>query len=241
MNIRINQINLDRDDERVAFCGYEQYTRFTGREEIKSDIYDRVFSGEVNCRDLEDVYCKFNNDFPEGYKGRSLSVSDVVEVFDSETVEPGAYYCDSVGFKRVDFDPEEVREAKDKTMTVVLCEPGKLARIAEIGTSLEDKQGVVGGTIQAIYPYDEPVCLVCDDNGKVNSKPLNRAVYGEDGEMVDIIAGTFFVCDCSGENFAGLSKEQQERFLDEFRYPERFVRVNGNIAAIKYEPDAPER
>lgn len=241
MNIRINQIDLDRDDETVAFCGYEQYTRFTGREDIRSDIYDRVFSGEVNCRDLEDVYCKFNSDYPEGYKGRSLSVSDVVEVLDSEVVDPGCYYCDSVGFKRVDFDPEEVKETKEKTITVVLCEPGKLARTAEIGTSLEDLQGVVGGLIEPFYPYDEPVCIVCDDEGKISGKPLNRAVYGEDGEMLDIIAGTFFVCDCSGERFAGLSKEQQERFLDEFRYPERFVRVNGNIAAIKYKPDAPER
>ena len=241
MNIRINQVNLERDDDRIAFCGYDEYTRLSGMKEIKSGAYDRVFSGEVNCRDLEDVYCKFNNDFPEGYKGRSLSVSDVVEVLDSESVEHGAYYCDSVGFKRVDFDPEEVREVENKTITVVLCEPGKLARTAEIGTSLEDLQGVVGGLIEPFYPYDEPVCIVCDDEGKICGKPLNRAVYGEDGEMLDIIAGTFFVCDCSGESFAGLSKEQQERFLDEFRYPERFVRVNGNIAAIKYKPDAPER
>lgn len=36
-------------------------------------------------------------------------------------------------------------------MRVVLCEPGKLARITEIGTSLPDLQAAVDGYIEAIY------------------------------------------------------------------------------------------
>jgi len=41
-----------------------------------------VYEGEINCSDLEEVYRMFNLNHPEGYHGRSLSVSDVVEVID---------------------------------------------------------------------------------------------------------------------------------------------------------------
>lgn len=124
-----------------------------------------------------------------------------------------------------------------ETMTVILCKPGKLAQKAEIGTTLEDLQDAVGGDIQAIYPYEEEVAVVCDDEGKISGKALNRAIYNEDGEMVDIIAGTFFICDCSGENFGSLSKEQLERYGAQFHYPENFIRINDEIKALKYKPE----
>ena len=67
--------------------------------EIKAELYDKVFDGEVDAGDLEDVYRIFNIDKPDGYTGRSLSVSDVVEVVKSDDVRPCFYYCDSIGFK----------------------------------------------------------------------------------------------------------------------------------------------
>lgn len=238
MNIKIYQINMGRDDNRIAFMGSDEFPRFTGNTEIDSSIYDCVFEGDVNCRNLEEAYRMFNLDHPEDYRGRSMSVSDVVEIIDSDTVEKGFYFCDTVGFKKVEFEPEKAQAMKLKEMiTVILCEPGKLARKAEIGTSLEDLQKVVGGDIQAIYPYSEEVALVCDDEGKINGKGLSRAVYSEDGEMIDIIAGTFFICDCSGENFGSLNEEQLERYEKQFRFPENFIRVNGEIKAIKYIPE----
>ena len=78
---------------------------------------------------------------------------------------------------------------------------------------------------------------VCDDEGKISGKALNRAIYNEDGEMVDIIAGTFFICDCSGENLGSLSKEQLERYGAQFHYPENFIRINDEIKALKYKPE----
>ena len=66
--------------------------------------------------------------------------------------------------------------------------------------------------------------------------PLNRSVRME-GQIVDIIAGTFFICDCSGSNFGSLSLEQQQKYLRMFKYPERFLKINGEIAALKYNPN----
>jgi hypothetical protein len=55
--------------------------------------------------------------------------------------------------------------------------------------------------------------------------------------MLDIIAGTCFICDCRGENFGSLSDEQLSRFSKQFKYPERFFRVNDEIKAIPYKPE----
>lgn len=55
-------------------------------------------------------------------------------------------------------------------------------------------------------------------------------------EMFDIIAGTFFICDCSGENFGSLSEDQLKKYTELFKQPEHFLRINGEIAAIPYTP-----
>ena len=150
MNIAIYQINPDRDENNVAFLNYENLERFQGSAELRSEIYDKVFEGKVDCGTLEEVYQMFNLDHPDGYRGRSLSVSDVVEVVGEE--KSTFHFCDSIGFREVDFDPDMTEPLKEKKIKVVLCEPGKVARVAEIGTELSDLQRVVGGLIE---PYRE--------------------------------------------------------------------------------------
>jgi hypothetical protein len=119
---------------------------------------------------------------------------------------------------------------------VVVLEPGKPARAEEIESSLEAMQELVGGYIEGMYPFEEEVCIVCNEEGKMNGIALNRAIYGESGEIVDIIAGPCFICDSSGENFGSLSAEQLDRYTNKFKYPEQFLRVNGNIEAVPYKP-----
>ena len=132
-----------------------------------------------------------------------------------------------------------MEETKEDKIRVVLVEPGKYAREAEIGTSLSELQEVCDGLIQTFYPFEEMVCIVCNDEGKINGMPLNRAIKDtETGELIDIIAGPFFICDCSTENFASLSQEQMDRFLEQFKNPERFYRIDGEIVAVPYEPKA---
>lgn len=242
MEINIYQINLDRDRDGLAFISHDLVNAKQGSPDIDPQLYDKVFEGEVTADTLEDVYRIFSLEHPEGYAGRSLSVSDIVEVVDSEQVAPGAYYCDSIGFKEVAFDASQIPEnLKPEKITVVMVEPGKLARVEEIGTSLEELQKTVGGWIEAYYPFEEQVCIVCNDEGKINHMDLNRAIRGVDGEIVDIIAGPFFICDCSTDRFGSLSKEQQEKYLNQYRQPEKFYRFGGEIAAIPFEPNKESR
>ena len=236
MEIKIYQINLDRDEEGVAFESMDMLERYQHTKEINPEIYDKVFEGMVEARDLEDVFRIFNIDHPDGYRGRSLSVSDIVETVDKDTGEHCWHYCDKIGFKEVSFDPNKTAELRADKITVVYIEPGKLAKIAEIGTNLEDLQAAVGGCIEAFYPFEEEVCIVCNDEGKFNGMKLNRGIYGEDGKLMDIIAGPFFICDCSGENFGSLSQEQLERYEKLYKKPERFYKQNGEIVAVPYEP-----
>ena len=69
--------------------------------------------------------------------------------------------------------------------------------------------------------------------------PYNRAIkadLGEGEEVVDIIAGTAFICDCSGEDFASLNAEQLKKYAEEFKFPEHFYRTRNGIEAVPYNP-----
>ena len=236
MNIRIYQVNHERDVNNTAFFGYEMLEKLQGKAEINSDIYDCVFAGEVDCNNLEDVYQMFNLNHPQGYKGRSLSVSDIVEVRDSND-KSEFYFCDSVGFISVDFDKDKINTIKENTIRVLMVEPGKKAYEKEIGTSLDDMYAALDcDCIQAVYPYSDLVAIVCDDEGKLKHSKPNRAIYDSHGSVSDIICGKFFVCDCSKPKFKSLPHDMMKKYKKQFLLPERFISVNDEIFAIKYDP-----
>lgn len=122
-----------------------------------------------------------------------------------------------------------------KKIKVVMCEPEQYARVVEIEATLESYQKIVGGYIEAIYPFDENVCLVCNEEGKIDNMRLNRAIR-KDGKLLDFIAGTFFVCDCSEEDFGSLTDEQAKRYMEKFKYPEMLVRQYGQLVAVPFKP-----
>ena len=234
MEIRIYQINSDRDTDCYKFMGMDWVKKHWGEQGVDSEIYDKVYEGTIDGSSLEDVFCTFNFSRPVGFKGHSLSVSDIVEVIQSSETELGFYFCDSIGFQKVEFDTSRVPD-KEETIRVVLLEPGKLARVADIDSSLEGLQKTVNGLIEAAYPFEEEVCIICNEEGKLNGMPLNRAIRCE-GQITDIIAGPCFVCSCDKANFGSLTEAQQQKYLKMFKYPEHFLKINNQIAAFPYNP-----
>ena len=234
MEIRIYQINSDRDTDDYKFMGMDWVKKHWGEQGVDSEIYDKVYEGTIDGSSLEDVFCTFNFSRPVGFKGHSLSVSDIVEVIQSSETEPGFYFCDSIGFQKVEFDTSRVPD-KEETIRVVLLEPGKLARVADIDSSLEGLQKTVNGLIEAAYPFEEEVCIICNEEGKLNGMPLNRAIRCE-GQITDIIAGPCFVCSCDKASFGSLTEAQQQKYLKMFKYPEHFLKINNQIAAVPYNP-----
>ena len=100
-------------------------------------------------------------------------------------------------------------------MKILFVEPGKEAQPAEIQGDLKEMQAIVGGQIQALYPWEDPVALICNDEGKLLRLPLNRAL-----EDYDMNAGNFFICGIEGDEFVSLSDPLMIKYQKKFRYPE---------------------
>ena len=108
-------------------------------------------------------------------------------------------------------------------MRVVLVEPGKCARPVEIKEDLHTMQELVGGTIQAVYPFDDPVALIANDEGKLLGLPWNRALTDDHGVPYDIVCGTFFVAGLKEDDFASLTEQQIEEYTRRFGEIEQFT------------------
>ena len=108
MRIRLYQINLNRDKDHLAFIGLEHMQNARDTNEIDSTIYDEVFDGDTMDGGLDDIFRTFTLNHPKGYKGRSLSVSDVIEVF-LNNGKSAFWYCDVIGFAAVSFHPEQAK------------------------------------------------------------------------------------------------------------------------------------
>lgn len=99
-------------------------------------------------------------------------------------------------------------------MKVLVVEAGRQPMVKEIEGSLRSMQEIVRGYIQPVYPWREEVALVCNEEGKINGMALNRPLFDDRGQLVDIIAGTFFICSApiDSESFQSLTDEQIERY-----------------------------
>ena len=121
-------------------------------------------------------------------------------------------------------------------MRVVYIEAGKRPEVRNIGHSLKEMQKLVGGYIETIHPFNDTAVIVCNEEGKINGLPLNRGLmHPETGELYEIIAGNFFICDAplGTDDFAGLSDKQVEIYMEQFKYPESFILEDGRIVIIK--------
>lgn len=126
-------------------------------------------------------------------------------------------------------------------LTVLVVEPMKEPYVKEIDPGLHALQAEVGGDIAASYPFDDPVGLVCNDEGKLIGLDLNRSLRDEHGEIYDIVAGTFLVVGLGEESFTSLPPEQVQKYTEHFKQPEQFISLNGQIIALPVEPENPLR
>ena len=125
---------------------------------------------------------------------------------------------------------------KEAYIKVILCEPGKKARVTTINNDLKSLQHMVGDSyIECIYPFDDPVAIICDEEGKLNHAELNRSLKDQNGKIYDIIAGPFLIVGLGEEDFASLSKEYQEKYGKMFQNPEMFFRVGNEIHSVGME------
>lgn len=160
---------------------------------------------------------------PPGTKGTVRIVDDM-----------GTVHCDFDNGRRLGLILSEdiFHLDKEQYIKVVLCEPGKKARVTTVMNNLESLQKMVGGYIEATYPFKDPVAIVCNEEGKLTNMELNRSLKDADGKVYDIIAGPFMIVGLSEDDFASLSKEHQEKYCKMFEKPEQFLRMGQEIIAV---------
>lgn len=147
------------------------------------------------------------------------------------------YVLGADDFTDVSFGVLEERELKLDRITALLVEPGEYPKTVEIGTGLKNLQEAVGGDIETVYPFEDNVAIICNEEGKIGGLPLNRALRDENGEVYDIIAGSFLVTGLTEESFGSLSPEQMEKFEKMFHQPEAFIRMGRGIMAVPIPDD----
>ena len=118
-------------------------------------------------------------------------------------------------------------------MKVLVVEP-LMECYPKENNGLKEMQALVGGYIQAVYPFEDPVAVVCNEEGKNLGLPFNRPLLDEQGLPYDIICGTFFVAGLGAEDFASLTDEQIQKYKAMFDS----VMV---ISAPKKEKNTPQR
>lgn len=117
-------------------------------------------------------------------------------------------------------------------MTVLMVEPGKAPYPKEIDSGLRSLQHEVGGYIEAVYPYDDPVAIICNETGKLEQLPFNRALRDDHGEIYDFVMGNFMLAGLGEDNFTSLPQEYLEKYSQVFAQPELLAVLDGKLTVV---------
>ena len=123
-------------------------------------------------------------------------------------------------------------------ITCIVVDFERKPKVVQIKDELEAYQKAVGGYIEVVYPFEDPVGIVCNEDGIAMGLPLNRALYLEgelrdQGELYDVIKGKFLIVGLTEEGFGDLSEELQNKYLKRFASPEFFFNMNGKLHVCK--------
>lgn len=120
------------------------------------------------------------------------------------------------------------------TIEVIMVEPRREPKVIQLEDDLKAMQQAVGGWIEEYMPFPDEVAIICNEEGKMTGMPLNRAIYGEDGQLLDIIAGPFFIAyaPIESEKFLSLPEDLKEKYMHQFKEPEAFFRTASGLKVV---------
>lgn len=117
-------------------------------------------------------------------------------------------------------------------ITVLSVKPFREPCVITIPNKLRTLQDQIGGMIEAVYPFEDPVAILLNDEGKLNGSMPNRGLYDSSGNLYDVIAGTFLIVGLSGDQFCSLSEELSAKYMEKYKIPERMALINGRIRML---------
>ena len=204
MRVNIYHINKARDVNGKLYSVYQN------GDVVDPSIYDEVFSAELDTTNLEEIHRMMKFEGHPLMRAANLTVSDVV------VVNGRAHICQPRGFEEIDFDVSKTQKP-DNLMRVVYVEPNTPAYVADVERTLEAEQKAVGGLIQPVYLEDDHTCIICNEEAKLNGMEGNRRF----GDGSSIIAGPFFVCGLTEDDFRSLTDEEVTKYMDKFAVPDQ--------------------
>lgn len=221
---------------------------------VKEEIYDNLMAGRISALDeklaalgqtqedyLPSEIEKFKDatGYEECLDVDPQTIREAIETPDQAHVDEMLSFAEQANRE---YEAELYgQQAMPEKMTVLVVEPMKEPYVKEIDPGLHALQAEVGGDIAASYPFDDPVGLVLNDEGKLIGLDLNRSLRDEHGEIYDIVAGTFLVVGLGPESFASLSPDMIQKYTEQFKRPELFASINGQIVSVPVEPENPLR
>lgn len=116
-----------------------------------------------------------------------------------------------------------------RNIKVLVVEPDKIPYEKVIPNNLQSKQKEVGGNIEYVYLMDhDDVCLICNEEGKLEGLPVNQDIG------YDFIVGTFLIVGDNPEigEDRSLTNGQIERYKAIFN-EESIIRTKIKYAKYK--------
>ena len=225
-----------------------------GTEELKSTLYDMMHAEQQNYREWlmkqqpeeilshtyeftvrEDILValeqvELSDNLMKALMDSPSPLQEVYEMFADKETD----YMQTLRDTITETAEHNFEKQTENTLTVLVVAPGEKPSVVTIPAGLDSLYNQVGEPIQAIYPFEEPVGIVCNDNGKINGMQLNRALRDDENSIYDIVSGTFLVVGLGEEDFCSLTPEQIEKYSEHFAEPEMFFMLDGEIQAIPY-------
>lgn len=123
-----------------------------------------------------------------------------------------------------------------KKIRVLSIQPLRKPIVKDIPDDLASLQKEVQGDIQAIYPFEDRVALICNEEGKLFQLPPNRALRTKDGTVYDIVVGDFLIAGIGEENFCSLSDDLIEKYTKLYETPDLIIQAEGRIVVFPMKP-----
>lgn len=111
---------------------------------------------------------------------------------------------------------------KEENITVIICRPYQAAQIEVIPNCLEAMKMIVGGGIDTICPFIDPVAVVVNEDQGASNLQQNRIVSPANGGLDKIVTGTMLICGID-DDFTSIPEDLLLKYYMIFNEPEWFA------------------
>lgn len=117
----------------------------------------------------------------------------------------------------------------EERISAILVKKNDFAKAVRIVNSMDVFYKAIDCRMIEPIVLDDQTLILCDEEGRLTQKEFNRAIYDENGKVVNQIVGDFLIVGNDRENgdFTSLSKEQIEKYTKLYHDPQKLEKIKG--------------